>query len=74
MKGYTVFDLSAYWNVNKNMKFNVSLNNIFDKTYWNYSSVGTLNTATSTSGSINALRDRSAEVGRNVVASVEFKY
>ena len=74
VKGYTVFDLSAYWNVNKNMKFNVSLNNIFDKTYWNYSSVGTLNTATSTSGSINALRDRSAEAGRNVVASVEFKY
>ncbi|MBJ9985455.1 TonB-dependent hemoglobin/transferrin/lactoferrin family receptor [Acinetobacter sp. S40] len=74
VKGYTVFDLSAYWNIHKNVKLNVSLNNIFDKTYWNYASVGTLNKSTSTSGSIDALRDRSAEAGRNVVASVEFKY
>lgn len=67
--GYTVWDLSAYWNMNKATKFNLALNNIFDKTYWNYASVGTLN-ATDKAEMI----DRSAEPGRNIVASVEFKF
>ena len=69
VSGYTVWDLSAYWNINKATKFNVALNNIFDKTYWNYSSVGTLNA----NDQATAI-DRAAAPGRNVVASVEFKF
>ncbi|GAA5009311.1 TonB-dependent receptor [Acinetobacter puyangensis] len=73
--GYTVFDFTAYWNINKFTKLNVGLNNIFDKTYWNYSTVGTLNSSVSASGrNTSTLIDRSAEVGRNVVASLEFKF
>ncbi|MFT4021784.1 MAG: TonB-dependent receptor, partial [Acinetobacter sp.] len=73
--GYTVFDLSAYWNINKYAKLNIALNNIFDKTYWSYATVGTLNSSVSASGSNTAtLIDRSAEVGRNVTASLEFKF
>ena len=67
--GYTVFDLSAYWNVNKFTKINVVFNNMFDKTYWDYASVGTL-----TGTNQASIRDRAAEPGRNVVASIEFKY
>lgn len=64
--GYAVYDLSAYWNANKYMTFNVALNNMFDKKYWDYASTGTLTSA--------SLIDRSTLPGRNVVASVEFKF
>lgn len=67
--GYAVFDLSAYWNMNKFTKLNVAVNNIFDKTYWNYAAVGTI-----TGTNQATLIDRAAEPGRNIVASVEFKY
>ena len=67
--GYTIFDLSAYWNINKFTKVNVAFNNIFDKTYWDYSAVGTI-----TGTNQASLIDRAAESGQNIVASVEFKY
>ena len=67
--GYAVLDLSAYWNVSKFAKLNVTLNNMFDKTYWDYAAVGTI-----TGTNQASLIDRAAEPGRNVVASVEFKY
>jgi hemoglobin/transferrin/lactoferrin receptor protein len=67
--GYSVFDLAGYWNVNKSTKLNLAVNNIFDKTYWNYASVGTLDADSKAS-----IIDRAAEPGRNIVASVEFKY
>lgn len=67
--GYAVWDLSAYWNINKATKLNVALNNIFDKTYWNYASVGTLNAAEKAE-----MIDRSAEPGRNVTASIQYKF
>lgn len=69
VNGYTVWDLSAYWNINKATKLNVALNNIFDKTYWDYSAVGTLKVTDQ-----QTLIDRAAAPGRNVVASVEFKF
>lgn len=64
--GYVVHDLTAYWNVNKYMTFNVALNNIFDEKYWDYATVATLTSA--------SVIDRSTLPGRNVVASVEFKF
>lgn len=67
--GYAVFDLSAYWNMNKFTKLNVAVNNIFDKTYWDYAAVGTI-----TGTNQASLIDRAAEPGRNIVASIEFKY
>ena len=67
--GYAVFDLAAYWNINKVTKVNVALNNLFDQTYWNYASVGALN-ATDKAEMI----DRSAEPGRNISASIQYKF
>ena len=67
--GYALFDLSAYWNINKATKVNVALNNIFDQTYWNYASVGTLDATDKA-----AMIDRSAEPGRNITASIQYKF
>lgn len=67
--GYTIFDLSAYWNINQNAKLNLAMNNIFDKTYWNYSSVGTLDASTKAE-----MIDRAAEPGRHVTASIQYKF
>ena len=67
--GYTVFDLSAYWNINPSTKLNVAVNNIFDKTYWNYASVGTLDAVDKAE-----MIDRSAEPGRNITASLQYKF
>ncbi|MCF9046760.1 TonB-dependent hemoglobin/transferrin/lactoferrin family receptor [Acinetobacter nectaris] len=64
--GYVVHDLSAYWKANQFMTVNVSLNNIFDKKYWDYASVGTLTSA--------SLIDRATLPGRNIVASLAFKF
>ena len=55
--------------MSKFTKLNVAVNNIFDKTYWDYAAVGTI-----TGTNQASLIDRSAEPGRNIVASVEFKY
>ena len=67
--GYTVFDLSAYWNINPATKLNVAVNNIFDKTYWNYASVGTLDATTKAE-----MIDRAAEPGRNITAALQYKF
>ncbi|MBF7688543.1 TonB-dependent hemoglobin/transferrin/lactoferrin family receptor [Acinetobacter rathckeae] len=64
--GYVVHDLTAYWNANKYMTFNVALNNIFDEKYWDYATVATLTNASAI--------DRATLPGRNVVASIEFKF
>lgn len=67
--GYTVFDLAGYWNINSSTKLNVALNNMFDRTYWNYASVGTLD-----ANSKASIIDRSAQPGRHIMASIEFKH
>lgn len=67
--GYAVFDFSAYWNINGATKVNLALNNIFDKTYWNYASVGTLDAVEKAE-----MIDRSAEPGRNITASIQYKF
>lgn len=64
--GYAVADLAAYWKMNQYAKLYLGLNNIFDKKYWDYSTVGTLTSEN--------LIDRATLPGRNWMATVEFKY
>lgn len=64
--GYVYSDLSAYWNINKFATLNVGLNNVFDHKYNDYAKAGLLTK--------DNLIDRATETGRNVFASVEFKY
>lgn len=66
VSGYAVSDISAYWNINKYATLNLGLNNIFDQKYHDYAKVGLLTNT--------KLIDRATETGRNVFASVEFKY
>lgn len=40
--GYAVFDLMAYWQIDKNMRLNVGIYNLGDKRYWSYSSARSL--------------------------------
>lgn len=65
---YTVLDLGGYWNVNQYLKLNLALNNVFDKKYWDYSTVSAFTTSQTT------LIDRATATGRNVVLSAEFKF
>ncbi len=36
--GYALFDLSGYWQINKNARLNVGIYNLTDKRYWDYAS------------------------------------
>ncbi|WP_429951727.1 TonB-dependent hemoglobin/transferrin/lactoferrin family receptor [Comamonas sediminis] len=36
--GYALFDLSGYWQINKNARLNVGIYNLADKRYWDYAS------------------------------------
>ncbi|SDG43313.1 hemoglobin/transferrin/lactoferrin receptor protein [Duganella sp. OV458] len=36
--GYALFDLTSYWQINKNLRLDVGIYNLGDKRYWDYSS------------------------------------
>ncbi|AKG07960.1 hypothetical protein AAX06_07095 [Moraxella bovoculi] len=67
-KGYNNQDFAAYWNINKNTRLNVGLNNIFNQKYWDYTAVSGL-LATDTTKI-----ERATNPERNVTASLEFKF
>lgn len=43
--GYSSFDLTAYWQINKNMRLDAGIYNLGDKRYWEYSSARSLQPA-----------------------------
>jgi hemoglobin/transferrin/lactoferrin receptor protein len=44
--GYTVFDLTAYWHINKHVVLSGGVYNLGDKKYWDYASSRSLPAAT----------------------------
>lgn len=66
--GYTVFDVNSYWNINKYATVNIAFNNIFDKKYWDFSTVGSL------SANQTYQIENNAHPGRNITASLELKF
>nr|WP_315848426.1 TonB-dependent hemoglobin/transferrin/lactoferrin family receptor [uncultured Rhodoferax sp.] len=40
--GYSVFDLSGYWQINKTWRMNAGINNLTDRRYWDYASARNL--------------------------------
>lgn len=40
--GYSVFDLSGYWQINKTWRMNAAIYNLGDKRYWDYASARSL--------------------------------
>lgn len=43
--GYSVFDLSGYWQINKTWRLNAGINNLTDVRYWDYASARNLQPA-----------------------------
>ncbi|MDO4224079.1 MAG: TonB-dependent receptor [Acinetobacter sp.] len=69
---YNVQDFYAYWNINSHIKFNVNLNNIFDKRYWDYATVIGLE---NTGSAANTLKwERATMPERNYSAGLEIKF
>ncbi|MFT4190327.1 MAG: TonB-dependent receptor [Comamonas sp.] len=64
--GYTRFDLGGYWNVRKNLRIDLALNNLSDKKYWDYSSVRMLTSST--------LFASSTAAGRNAAISATLTF
>ncbi len=70
--GYTVVDMSAYWNVGKNARLTLAVNNIGDRKYWDYASSRSL--AADTGAASHADIERQAMARRNVAASLSVNY
>lgn len=64
----TVLDLTAYWNLNRNVTWNVGIYNLSDRKYWDYASVRSL--------AANATADiqRQTRPGRSFGTSLEVKF
>ena len=69
---YTVFDVSAYWNVGKNAKLTLGVYNLGDRKYWDYASSRSL--AADTGAVAHADIERQALAGRNIAASLTLSY
>ncbi|STZ56447.1 Heme-repressible hemoglobin-binding protein [Moraxella lacunata] len=66
--GYHVMDLATYWNINKNTRLNVGINNLFDKKYHDYATVSGM-AMTDT-----AQIERASMPERNISASLAFSF
>lgn len=68
----TVFDLSTYWIISKNVKLNAGVYNLADRQYWDYASTRTL--AAGTTATTLAEIQREARPGRNYGVSLSVNY
>ena len=63
----TVLDLGWFWKPNRNLTFNVNINNAFDAKYWRWSDMRGLEEA-------SAVKDAYTAAGRNVQFSLRYDY
>ncbi|CDG82944.1 TonB-dependent hemoglobin/transferrin/lactoferrin family receptor [Janthinobacterium agaricidamnosum] len=70
--GYTLFDLSTYWNVHKNAKLVFGVYNLGNRKYWDYASSRSL--VADTGGASHSDIQRQAMAGRNVAASLTVSF
>ncbi|MBV7535815.1 TonB-dependent receptor [Duganella sp. sic0402] len=70
--GYSVFDLTAYWNINKHVVLSGGVYNIGDKKFWDYASSRTLVAATSAATLADI--ERQARPGRNYAFNLKVIY
>ncbi|WP_162846668.1 TonB-dependent hemoglobin/transferrin/lactoferrin family receptor [Corticibacter populi] len=66
--GATVLDLTAYWNISRNVTWRAGIYNLADRKYWDYASVRDL--AASATGDI----ERQARPGRSFGTSLEVRF
>ena len=65
--GFTTFDANAYWNINDNLTATLGIYNLFDKRYYNFQDVRSVETN-------YASVTRFSQPGRSVQASFTFKF
>jgi hemoglobin/transferrin/lactoferrin receptor protein len=70
--GYTVFDLIAYWNINKHVVLSGGVYNLGDKKYWDYASSRSLPAATTTATLADI--ERQSRPGRNYAFNLKVIY
>ncbi|WP_432379966.1 TonB-dependent receptor domain-containing protein [Duganella sp. P38] len=70
--GYSVLDLTAYWNINQHVTLSGGVYNIGDKKYWDYASVRSL--VAGTSSTTLADIERQARPGRNYAFNLKVIY
>jgi hemoglobin/transferrin/lactoferrin receptor protein len=70
--GYSVFDLTAYWNIGKHVVLSGGVYNIGDKKYWDYASSRTL--AAGTTAATIADIERQSRPGRNYAFNLKVIY
>ncbi|MGE0596838.1 MAG: TonB-dependent hemoglobin/transferrin/lactoferrin family receptor [Hyphomonadaceae bacterium] len=66
-EAFTILDLTAYWNLTDAATFRVGVFNVFDETYWWWSDVRGLSEA-------SAVRDAWTQPGRNISASISYRF
>jgi hemoglobin/transferrin/lactoferrin receptor protein len=70
--GYSVFDLTAYWNINKHVVLSGGVYNLGDKKFWDYASSRTL--VAGTTAATLADIERQARPGRNYAFNLKVIY
>ena len=70
--GSTVFDLTAYWNINQHVSLSGGVYNLSDKKYWDYASSRSLAAATSAASLADI--ERQARPGRNYAFNLKVIY
>jgi hemoglobin/transferrin/lactoferrin receptor protein len=70
--GYTVFDLTAYWHINKHVVLSGGVYNLGDKKYWDYASSRSLPAAT-TAATLADI-ERQSRPGRNYAFNLKVIY
>lgn len=70
--GYSVYDLTAYWNISKHVTLSGGIYNLGDKKYWDYASVRTLVSGTTTATLADI--ERQARPGRNYAFNLKVIY
>ena len=70
--GYSVFDLTAYWNINKHLVLSGGVYNLGDRKFWDYASSRTL--VAGTTAATLADIERQARPGRNYAFNLKVIY
>ncbi|SNX28139.1 hemoglobin/transferrin/lactoferrin receptor protein [Polynucleobacter meluiroseus] len=71
----SVLNLTAYWKPSKQLTFNFNVNNVFNSTYWNWSSVQkTVTTVSTPSYNANAVQQSATSAPRNAQISVRYDF
>jgi hemoglobin/transferrin/lactoferrin receptor protein len=75
MPSYSLFDVNAYWNIQKNLKLNLAVYNVSNQKYWDYANSRKLAAMKNASDAAAALEiERQVMPGRSVVLSVQLSY